>query len=192
VPVSGAEDHPIPDEYVYCTVCHGTLFKGNVATRAPKLTGLSAWYIEKQLNNFKAGMRGTHADDSAGHEMRQMTERLTAKQMLDAVRLVTSLPRQPATSASQTGDIDRGRTLFATCAACHGDQAEGKETLGAPNLASQNAWYLAKQLNDFTQDKRGTHPSDHMGRQMRLSVTNIASERDIDDLVAFIQQLDSN
>ena len=46
-----------PKGYEQCTVCHGSQLKGNVNIGAPRLTGLSQWYIERQLKKFKHGLR---------------------------------------------------------------------------------------------------------------------------------------
>ena len=46
--------------------------EGNVSRNAPKLQGQHSWYLIQQLNNFKEGVRGTHADDVHGKEMRKM------------------------------------------------------------------------------------------------------------------------
>ena len=52
-----------------------------------------------------------------------------------------------------SGDITVGKTLYSTCAACHGAEAEGNPLLHAPKLAGQGEWYLQRQLTNF---KHGT------------------------------------
>ena len=66
-----------PEGLEYCTVCHGSQLKGNANIQAPRLGGLSKWYIERQLNNFKQGIRGAHTGDVTGSEMQAMTRHLT-------------------------------------------------------------------------------------------------------------------
>jgi cytochrome c553 len=60
----------------YCTVCHGAHGNGNPAIRAPKIAGMEPWYLRRQLEAFRDGARGTHPDDSAGHEMQPVGVRL--------------------------------------------------------------------------------------------------------------------
>ena len=36
-----------PEGLEYCTVCHGSQLKGNANIQAPRLGGLSKWYIER-------------------------------------------------------------------------------------------------------------------------------------------------
>ncbi|MEC9086505.1 MAG: c-type cytochrome, partial [Pseudomonadota bacterium] len=42
----------------YCTTCHGTDGRGNEGTEAPRLAGMEDWYLRRQLENFRAGIRG--------------------------------------------------------------------------------------------------------------------------------------
>lgn len=48
--------------YQVCAVCHGENGEGNLDTQAPKLAGQYGWYLERQLQNFRAGLRGDSAD----------------------------------------------------------------------------------------------------------------------------------
>lgn len=41
-----------------CGGCHGVSAEGNKALNSPRLAGLSANYVERQLQHFKAGKRG--------------------------------------------------------------------------------------------------------------------------------------
>ena len=62
------------------------------------------------------------------------------------------------------GDAAAGKTLYATCAACHGQQAEGTEALHAPKLAGQEEWYLVRQLQNFKAGIRGADKKDTYGQ----------------------------
>jgi cbb3-type cytochrome c oxidase subunit III len=183
-----AEDHPIPNEYVYCTVCHGTLFGGNSATAAPKLTGLSAWYIESQLRAFKDGLRGTHGEDLAGLEMRPMAEMLSEKILSHVSQLVATLPNK--NQRDNPGKItERGQQLYAGCSACHGADGRGNQQYAAPNLVTQNSWYLTTQINNYRNKLRGTLDRDIPGRQMRTATSVLNNEQDVIDVVAFIKSM---
>ena len=58
--------------YAICQACHGAQGEGSKALNAPKLAGQQDWYLVRQLQNFKAGIRGTHAKDMFGMQMRPM------------------------------------------------------------------------------------------------------------------------
>src|SRR5690606_23310849 len=48
--------------YAVCSTCHGPNAEGLHEMNAPALAGREAWYLVRQLENFKAGIRGTHPD----------------------------------------------------------------------------------------------------------------------------------
>ena len=55
--------------YAPCATCHGPDARGDEELGAPALAGQSDWYLLRQLENFRAGRRGYHADDAAGRQM---------------------------------------------------------------------------------------------------------------------------
>jgi len=57
-----------------CVACHGGQGEGNPALAAPRLTHLPAWYLTAQLHAFRTGLRGFHADDQPGRQMRQVAD----------------------------------------------------------------------------------------------------------------------
>ena len=69
--------------YTTCGICHGNDGQGNFGQGAPRLAGMNDWYMATQLNNFKAGIRGTHPADSYGSQMRFMAAILNNPQSLD-------------------------------------------------------------------------------------------------------------
>ena len=42
-----------------------------------------------------------------------------------------------------------GKALYQACVACHGDEAQGNQSLGAPSLRNQQSWYLTRQLQAY-------------------------------------------
>jgi cytochrome c oxidase subunit II len=187
-----AEDAPVipPDEFVYCTVCHGVQMKGNRSIEAPRLSGMDAGYIERQLLAFKKGWRGTHENDTAGMEMRPMAAILEEREIAAAARYVNSVKSElPPTTIE--GNAARGQALYATCAACHGANGEGIKALGAPALNGLNDWYLATQLVNFRDGTRGSHPKDTYGAQMRAAASILPDDAAIRDVVSYITTLQS-
>ncbi len=188
-----AEDHPVPDEFVYCTVCHGTLFSGNVATGAPRLLGLSNWYIAAQLESFSNGFRGGHREDLAGIEMRPMAEMLSPESQNEVSQLISKLvnPGSATLNAftSPIEQIEKGRQHYRSCSVCHGTDGTGNRRLGAPNLTVQSDWYLIQQLVNYRQKIRGTAPGDERGLQMSAAVATLNTEQDIVDVVAYIRSI---
>jgi cytochrome c oxidase subunit 2 len=93
--------------------------------------------------------------------------------------------------AIPVGDAVAGKTRYAACSACHGDQGQGKPEMNAPKLAGQEGWYLKKQLFNFRSGLRGAHEADEFGRQMvpMASEAMLPNESDMNDVVAYLDSL---
>jgi cytochrome c553 len=87
------------------------------------------------------------------------------------------------------GDIESGKTLYGTCAACHGASGEGNEALNAPGLAGQSESYLARQLWDFKDGRRGKEPGDKTGAQMLPMAATLVDGKAVADVAAFIASM---
>jgi len=80
------------NSYVTCATCHGSAGHGMQATNAPRLAGMSDWYMVTQLKNFKQGIRGTHRRDMYGPQMVSMTAILGDDQAIgDLVAYINTL-----------------------------------------------------------------------------------------------------
>ena len=96
-------------------------------------------------------------------------------------------PTHPASTVD--GDTKRGKTLFATCVACHGVKGEGNPALKAPKLTNVDDWYLLKQIRNFRSGVRGSSPKDLNGALMRPLALTLPDDQAARDVVAFIQTL---
>jgi cytochrome c553 len=61
--------------------------------------------------------------------------------------------------------------------------------MGGPRLAGQNDWYLVRQIKNYQQGLRGYDPKDVFGNQMKPMAATLASEKAINDAVAYINTL---
>jgi cytochrome c553 len=68
--------------YALCAACHGPDGEGNELMNAPALQNLQDWYIVRQLQNYKSGVRGTHPKDIEGMQMRPMSMILADEQAM--------------------------------------------------------------------------------------------------------------
>lgn len=91
--------------------------------------------------------------------------------------------------ALAAGDPEKGKTLYATCGACHGPNAEGMEALNAPKLAGQEPWYLIRQLQNFKNGIRGNNPRDTYGMQMAPMAQILPNDQAMEDVAAYIESL---
>jgi cytochrome c oxidase subunit 2 len=175
--------------FATCTACHGEQGQGNKDLGAPKLAGQDGWYVARQLQSFKQGVRGSHENDTYGKQMIPFAAMLADDAaMQNVVAYIASLPdTRPEYSGS--GNPERGRKLYATCSACHGAKGEGIWATNAPRLAGMSNWYMARQLENFRQGIRGTHPQDFHGAQMRSMARSLKDEASINDLLDYINEL---
>lgn len=108
---------------------------------------------------------------------------------LKALMIITFLLTGYAAVTAAAGDAERGKALYATCAACHGLQAEGMDAVNAPALRGLQSWYIVRQLQNFKQGIRGSNPRDTYGAQMAPLVQLLPDEQAMEDVAAYIQTL---
>ncbi|MEY3659420.1 MAG: hypothetical protein RLZZ169_245 [Pseudomonadota bacterium] len=108
---------------------------------------------------------------------------------LTALTALTAMSSLYSPAALAAGDPAKGKTLYATCGACHGPNGEGMEALNAPKLAGQEEWYLVRQLQNFKAGIRGTNPKDTYGMQMAPMAQTLPNDQAIADVAAYIKSL---
>jgi cytochrome c oxidase subunit 2 len=187
----GAGDAPAgARHYALCATCHGAAAEGNAALHAPKLAGLGAWYVERQLQHFRRGLRGARDDDANGRTMAGMALTLADDAAVrDVSAYIASLP-DVVSARTVEGDASAARALFvSTCGVCHGQDGRGRQSTNAPTLAGMSDWYLVTQLQNFRSGIRGAHPEDMYGRQMALMAAALTDDRAIGNMVAHVSAL---
>jgi len=76
-----------------CSVCHGREGEGSWGTHAPRLAGMTDWYLKRQLQYFKDGTRGNHPEDQQGYQMTHMVSALADEEAIDdVVAYINTLP----------------------------------------------------------------------------------------------------
>lgn len=179
-----------PRSYASCVSCHGPNGGGNRAMNAPSLVNQDPWYIKRQLQHFKSGLRGAARGDVYGMQMAAFANMLADEAAIDSVvAYIDGFPdRTP--KATIKGDIKRGADFYSNvCGACHGPNAEGNEILQAPALAGVDDWYLLRQLQNFAGGKRGADEADKYGYQMAMMMQSLPDEQTMKDVVSYIQSL---
>jgi len=175
--------------YAPCIACHGNKGEGNPTLNAPAIAGQDAAYLEAQLRNFRSNRRGTHKSDALGAQMSTFAKALGDDAAVARIAsYVASLPKT-ASATPARGNLHNGKNLYnGNCGACHGGTAEGNPALKSPRLAGLDATYIKRQFAHFRDGVRGTDPKDVPGRQMAMMARTLPSERDLDDVIAFIHQ----
>ncbi len=82
--------------YETCIPCHGEFGEGAKSLDAPRLSNQHDWYTVRQLENFIAGIRGSHQKDIYGAQMRIMSQMLESDERIRAVAAyIASLDYKP-------------------------------------------------------------------------------------------------
>ena len=144
-----------------CASCHGAAGQGQA--RFPRLAGLDAGYLRKQLDDFAAGRRASPVMAPVAGRLapadRDALARYFARQAAPAAAPVAEpTPPPRAARIAWQGAWDRGTPA---CVQCHGPGGVG---VGAhfPALAAQPAGYLADQLRAFRAGTRRNDPQQLM------------------------------
>jgi cytochrome c oxidase subunit 2 len=78
--------------FTTCAVCHGREGEGRWGTNAPRLAGMSDWYLARQLTNFRERIRGGHEADIYGDQMHMLAASLKDEQAIsDVVAYINTL-----------------------------------------------------------------------------------------------------
>lgn len=173
---------------VICASCHQVDGSGKANPNAeswPRLAGMNAAYLVKQLKDFKNGSRNNPS-------MQPFANMINEQQMLDIAAFFSQLPATtaPAIEAteaqlalgkklSERGDWDR---YIPPCSTCHGPNNQG---MGAnfPNIAGQHAGYIEQQLYAWREGKRHNDPLNLM-----LAVAERLNDEDIKAVAAWLSQ----
>lgn len=133
-----------------CAGCHGLKGEGD-GRLTPRLAGLDAGYLQRQLDDFVNGRR-EHA------QMRAIARRLSGE---DRAKVSAYYAALPATASA----LPRPSALYtAKCAHCHGARGEGLGP-GNPPLAGQPPAYVEAQLETWRSGRR----RDPMGVMLAVS-----------------------
>ncbi len=140
-----------------CFTCHG--LNGEGRGDAPRLAGLDAGYLTKQLFDYASDRR-------ADATMSPIARRLSDRDKLAVAQYYARMPapeialQAPAPALFVHGDAAR---RLDACASCHGEDAQGRGA-GNPALAGQPARYTAEQLRRWKYGERRNDPSNVMAQ----------------------------
>ncbi|MEE9926073.1 MAG: c-type cytochrome [Brucella anthropi] len=149
-----------------CASCHGDLGQGK--ENVPRLAGLPADYIVKQIDDFHSGRR-------LNESMKIVVASLTDEEKRQLGEYYAGL-RVPSNAKPELGgNLARGEALalhgdwsrnVPACFSCHGPSGFGVSP-EFPALAAQHASYTASQLAAWVGGQRNNSSLDLMGRISR-------------------------
>lgn len=88
--------------YTVCTACHGEQGRGSRQLNTASLVGMSDWYLLRQLEYFKDGLRGSNAADTFGMQMVPFIQMFESRQdLVDLVAYINTFPKAPQPEEGQ-------------------------------------------------------------------------------------------
>lgn len=153
-----------------CVGCHGARGEGN-GFDAPRLAGLPAGYLQKQMEDYALGLRPHGV-------MRDVARFLDSHERVRVASYYAALPVQPGDALAPAASALYARA----CQQCHGAHAAGTP-LGPP-LAGQPAFYVAQQLQDWQAAKRRND-----GNHEMLKVAQQLKADEVHELSRYLAQL---
>lgn len=166
-----------------CALCHGGYGQGTPGTMSPRLAGLPAGYLAKELRYYRDGVRH-YAPMVVASSVASMSDKDIddISEYLAGVNLRTlNLPEIPAYTK---GNADNGEEYFMDeCKGCHRPTGLGKPEKNVPPLAGQYGSYLFGQMKRFQRKDRhhDDDPDDETFDELE--------DQDLDDLVTFLTTL---
>ena len=152
-----------------CVTCHGAEGEGMAAAGFPRLAGISAEYMKKQLRDFASGQR-------ANPIMQPIAAALSAEETDAVTAMLSEKPGPQIERVDRSAPAEGGGAMLALrgawernipeCVACHGPGGVGVGD-SFPPLAGQPAQYLSSQLTAWRQGTRKNDPNDLMGHIAR-------------------------
>ena len=139
------------DAYAECQTCHRQDASGRARFDIPRLSGQHASVLIKQLMDIRSDLR-------INTEMRayMRDSDLTLQDYADMAAYLQSLPVAGDIAKGPPELVQQGQAVYARdCAACHGEQGEGRAELFYPMLASQHYNYLLREMDLILSGQRG-------------------------------------
>jgi cytochrome c553 len=155
-----------------CFSCHGLQGQGDAGGAFPRLAGLDAHYLAKQLDDYASGAR---ADAVMTRISRQLSRADRQSVSLYYAGLPARAPLVGATAAADASLIQRGATLYAqgsaergiqACANCHGPGGRGLNRV-YPSIAGQPVSYVETQFRRWQAGVRRNEIAGLMGSVAR-------------------------
>jgi cytochrome c553 len=170
-----------------CVACHGANGNAPIMPNYPRLAGLQAEYLVKQLNDFISGKRKNDI-------MAPMAQQIAPEEIRGIAEYFSKQKSSPGATTNRVA-ASTGKVLYnegneesgvPACIGCH--QAKGAGYVGSggtyPKIGSQQADYIKEQLQNFASGGRANDPS----RYMRTTAKRMTAE-EIEEVAQYLSDV---
>lgn len=153
------------EQRIACVQCHGLDGAGDSSGAFPRLSGQSAWYLYKTLQDYASGLRTSSIMGPVARTLSDAQMQQVASHYATSVGAPTHAEGDPDIHMRQTGGAIAAAGIPAqgvpACNGCHGRDGHGAAPI-YPALAGQFAAYTSHQLLLWKQGRRGGDPMNIM------------------------------
>jgi len=185
LPVAAQADDipPLEERLQLCAGCHSPDGNSEIPEN-PKLSGLDAAYIARQLKDFKSGDRHSTV-------MVSIIPMVDEKEYKALAVFFSNQKRKNGGASTDVDLVAQGKLIYddgilgsavPACAGCHNEDGSG--TPKYPRLAGQNAPYVVQQMLDF---KNGVRTND--SKAAMRAVAKRMNEQEINAVASYISTL---
>ena len=188
-----------------CAGCHGEYGQGGKQGEYPRLAGMPAAFIARQLHLFRERERPNMAMiEYVDHRQMPDQDIKDIANYLAGIKLKTKLPPVDETALGfdayarlldskklmqiprASGDIEKGRKLYKKeCDSCHGKEGWGDQKKAVPMLAGQYTNYLLRQFEKYKKKIRIHDPE-----EPEDELLSEFSDQEIEDILAYLSIVD--
>ncbi|MBI5785422.1 MAG: cytochrome c4 [Rhodocyclales bacterium] len=183
LPVHAQEVPPLAERLQVCAACHNADGNSTIAEN-PRLAGLDAGYLARQLADFKSGSRQSPI-------MAGIVAGLHEQEFKPLAAHFSKQKPAPGAGAADAKLALLGKEIFdegivgnavPACSGCHNEDGSGTDKY--PRITGQHTAYVVQQLTNF---KNGLRAND--GKAVMQAVAKRMNEREIHAVAEYVATL---
>jgi cytochrome c553 len=183
LPALAQEAPPLAERLVLCASCHNADGNSTIAEN-PRLAGLDAGYLARQLADFKSGSRPSPV-------MAGIVGLLGEGEFKALAAHFSKQKPAPGAAATDTKLAAQGKEIFdegivgsavPACSGCHNEDGSGTDKY--PRITGQHSAYVVQQLANF---KSGARAND--GKGVMQAVARRMNEKEIQAVAEYVATL---
>ena len=182
-PALAQEALPLAERLQVCAACHNADGNSTIAEN-PRLAGLDAAYLARQLADFKSGSRQSPIMAGIVAGLHEREFKPLAAHFSEQKPAASAAAADAALAAQGKQIFDEGiiGSAVPACSGCHNEDGSGTDKY--PRVTGQHSAYVVQQLLNF---KNGTRANDSKG--VMQAVAKRMNEKEMQAVAAYVATL---